>query len=142
MTWNPHNQNDFITLNDTALRMWDSRKDPNSPIVSIEAAHSQGVRDADFNPNRSHFIATCGDDRFVRIWDMRNPKESLIHLCHHYHWVWGVMYNRFHDQLLLSCGSDAKVNLESIVSLSSSQAIPDNEANTKAPISPQEVELP
>jgi len=33
--------------------------------------------------------------------------------------VWQVQYNRFHDQLLLSSGSDASVKLWNIVSVSS-----------------------
>jgi len=33
--------------------------------------------------------------------------------------VWQVKYNRFHDQLLISSGSDSTVNLWNIVSVSS-----------------------
>jgi EARP and GARP complex-interacting protein 1 len=39
-------------------------------------------------------------------------------LQQHTHWVWCVRYNRFHDQLVLSCGSE-DVALWSVVSVSS-----------------------
>ncbi|KAG5459991.1 MAG: hypothetical protein BJ554DRAFT_8024, partial [Olpidium bornovanus] len=35
--------------------------------------------------------------------------------------VWSVSYNRYHDQLLLTTGSDCLVNLHSVVSVSSAQ---------------------
>ena len=39
-------------------------------------------------------------------------------LAQHTHWVWVVRYNQFHDQLVLSCGSE-DVALWSVVSVSS-----------------------
>ena len=37
----------------------------------------------------------------------------------HSHWVWGIRYNNFHDQLILTSSSDSQVILSSIASLSS-----------------------
>ncbi|KAJ3309999.1 Protein tssc1, partial [Blyttiomyces sp. JEL0837] len=75
--------------------------------------------DLDFNPNKSYYLSSCGDDGKVRIWDTRNLKEPLKEVGNHSHWVWSVSFNLFHDQLLLSSGSDCQVNLENLVSISS-----------------------
>lgn len=50
---------------------------------------------------------------------MRKLSSPLKILTSHTHWVWSVKYNKFHDQLLLSSGTDSSVNLWSIVSISS-----------------------
>ena len=31
-------------------------------IYSMENAHTQLVRDLDFNPNKQYYMASCGDD--------------------------------------------------------------------------------
>ena len=72
----------------------------------------------------SFFLCVCvssagGEDRKLRIWDLRKPDQALTVLGAHSHWVWTVKYNRFHDQLLLSAGSSSSVNLWSVVSVSS-----------------------
>ena len=55
----------------------------------------------------------------MTVWDVRNQAESLHSRRQHSHWVWSVRYNTYHDQLVLSAGSDSKVVLSSIASLSS-----------------------
>jgi len=45
----------------------------------------------------------------VKFWDIRNLSAPVKILAGHSHWVWSARYNPFHDQLLLSCGSDNMV---------------------------------
>jgi WD40 repeat protein len=108
----------------------------------IENAHNQLVRDIDFNPNKPYILVSSGDDGKTKFWDVRKPTECLKILNDHSHWyvhhvfiifkigyliyqyliisrVWGVRYNPFHDQLLLTCSSDNRVVLNSIPSISS-----------------------
>lgn len=40
-------------------------------------------------------------------------------LLNHSHWIWSIRYNQFHDQLVLTCSSDSRVNLTRIASLAS-----------------------
>ena len=61
-----------------------------------------------------------GDDGLVKFWDTRNCGSPLLAMANHTHWVWGVRYNQFHDQLLISGGGDSEVALFSVGSLSSS----------------------
>uniref|UniRef100_A0A1I8ES35 WD_REPEATS_REGION domain-containing protein n=1 Tax=Wuchereria bancrofti TaxID=6293 RepID=A0A1I8ES35_WUCBA len=86
---------------------------------SIKNVNSPRVRNLDFNPNVEHIVATCGDDFRVTLWDIRKVDMPLKVLQDHRHWVWCVKFNPFHDQLLLSAGSDARLFLNSVESLSS-----------------------
>lgn len=116
--WNlHHNFSQIATCNDTAIRGWDLKSMKQTFV--IDNAHSQLVRDIDFNPNKQYYIASCGDDCKTKIWDIRKSNECLKTLSNHSHWVWSVRYNTFHDQLLLTCSSDNRVILNSIASLSS-----------------------
>jgi WD40 repeat protein len=83
------------------------------------AAHNGNIRDLDYNPNKPYTLLTCGDDRKLKIWDLRKPEKPLVTLCGHSHWVWTAKYNPSHDQLILSGGSDNLVNLWRIASCSS-----------------------
>lgn len=117
--WNPHNgANQFVTLNENNVRGWDFRS-PANAAWSILSAHSQIIRDLDFNANRQYFLSTCGDDGYMKFWDIRLPTEPVLSRMEHSHWVWNIRINRFHDQLVLTSSSDSRVILYSIASISS-----------------------
>ncbi|XP_052860778.1 EARP-interacting protein homolog [Anopheles cruzii] len=113
-----HQGNQFIALHDCSVRSYDVR-DPNHCVWSIEEAHSQLVRDLDCNPNKQCHIVTGGDDGVLKVWDFRNTKEHVFARNDHHHWIWSVRFNTYHDQLLLSSGSDGKVLLTCAGSVSS-----------------------
>ncbi|KAK0090614.1 hypothetical protein PV325_010580 [Microctonus aethiopoides] len=117
--WNPHNGcNQFVTLNDNNVRGWDLRN-PSNEAWAIISAHSQIVRDLDFNANKQYCLSTCGDDGYMKFWDIRSTNEPIISRMEHSHWVWSIRINRFHDQLVLTSSSDSRVILCSIPSVSS-----------------------
>lgn len=76
-------------------------------------------RDLDFNANRQYFLSTCGDDGYMKFWDIRLPTEPVLSRMEHSHWVWNIRINRFHDQLVLTSSSDSRVILCNIASISS-----------------------
>ncbi len=80
------------------------------------------LRDVDFNPNKPHQLATCGDDCRVRFWDLRAPAKPLKTLSHS-HWVWAVRYHPAYDQLVISAGSDCVVKLWNVASISSQAGV-------------------
>ena len=54
------------------------------------------------------------------MWDTRAGDKGPLHSSRqHSHWVWAVRYNSYHDQLLLTAGSDSRLVLTSLASLSS-----------------------
>ena len=117
--WNPHNGcNQFATLNENNVRGWDFRN-PSDASWTILSAHSQIIRDLDFNANRQYFLSTCGDDGYMKFWDIRSPAEPVLSRMEHSHWVWNIRINRFHDQLVLTSSSDSRVILCSVASISS-----------------------
>ncbi|XP_071447895.1 EARP-interacting protein homolog [Hetaerina americana] len=117
--WNPHQSfTQFVTANDTHVRSWDLRT-PSRQVWTIEGAHSQLIRDLDFNPNRQYYMASCGDDGWTKFWDVRSPTEPVVARSDHSHWVWSVRYNPLHDQLVLTSSSDSRVILSCVASISS-----------------------
>uniref|UniRef100_A0A182UJ44 EIPR1-like beta-propeller domain-containing protein n=1 Tax=Anopheles melas TaxID=34690 RepID=A0A182UJ44_9DIPT len=113
-----HQGNHFIALHDCSIKSYDVR-DPNHVVWSIDEAHSQLVRDLDCNPNKQCHIVTGGDDGVLKVWDFRNTKEHVFARSDHHHWIWSVRFNTYHDQLILSSGSDGKVLLTCAGSVSS-----------------------
>nr|CAH0100734.1 unnamed protein product [Daphnia galeata] len=118
--WSPHHgTNQIAVAMETNLQIIDLRSINKGSIYNIENAHNEPIRDLDFNPNRQYYMATCGDDGCTKFWDVRNISSPVLNRHDHYHWVWQVRYNVFHDQLVLTAGSDARVVLTSAASLSS-----------------------
>ncbi|KAI2800646.1 hypothetical protein RDWZM_009037 [Blomia tropicalis] len=109
-SWSPHfNGNLLCLVSNNNIYSKDLRS-ANS-AWNIPQAHSQTVRDIDFNPNSQYYIASCGDDCEVKFWDIRNVTKPALKMLHHSHWLWSVRYNSFHDHLVLTSSSDGNVNL-------------------------------
>lgn len=117
----PHaNGNNLSTVSGVDISVWDLRTSTQKAALTVAGAHKYGyIRDLDYNPNRTQVVATGGDDRLVKFWDLRNTTEPLRVLAGHHHWVSCVKFNRFHDQLLMSGGTDSFVNLWRVSSISS-----------------------
>ncbi|GJQ80746.1 hypothetical protein Trydic_g9338 [Trypoxylus dichotomus] len=116
--WNPHQgYNQFTTATETHLKTYDIRS--GQLAWHIEGVHSQLLRDLDYNLNKQYHLATCGDDGFVKIWDFRQTSQPVYSRSDHSHWVWCVRFNPFHDQLILTASSDARVLISSAASVSS-----------------------
>nr|CAB3267313.1 protein TSSC1-like [Phallusia mammillata] len=117
--WNPHHgAKQFAVATGQNISTWDVRSQ--TQAFKIENAHGQLVRDLDYNPNKQYHIVTCGDDCLVKFWDVREPTLPVSVLSEdHSHWVWAARFNPFHDQLILSGGSDSRVVLYNKASISS-----------------------
>ena len=125
LKWDPHHVDQFGAAMNDGIYLWDLRSGQAS--ITRKHAHAECVRDFDYNPNKPCHLATGGDDGQVKFWDVRKLKIPLKTVSDHTHWVWCVEYNRFHDQLLISAGSDRNVNLWRISSISSARLIELNE---------------
>ena len=124
VAWDPHSNGDTVAVTrGSAVHLLDLRHDTSIPSGMVEsfAAHRfNTVLDMDFNPNKPYVMATAGQDGLVQFWDLRAAKQPLT-VCRggHSHWVQSVQYNPFHDQLVLSSGTDSICNLWRISSISS-----------------------
>lgn len=106
--------------------------------------HRYGITDLDYNPNKPNLLVTSGKDGLLKFWDLRKTgsghydvngggeedilvggerkkkqRPLLVARGGHRHWSTRVLYNPFHDQLVLSAGSDCLVNLWRISTISS-----------------------
>jgi len=108
--------------------------------------HRYGITDLDYNPNKPNIIVTSGKDGLLKFWDLRKTgshyydfgggdgdgddtiisgvgkkkqRPVLVTRGGHRHWTTCVSYNPFHDQLVLSGGTDSLVNLLRMSSISS-----------------------
>lgn len=139
-SWDPHNTNLCAVTTGPSVAIVDNRT---SQIeLTLKQCHKFGVTDLDHNPNKPNILSTCGQDSLVKFWDLRytmssstafddltnkGSSSSLGKKYHplrilqggHTHWIPRIQYNSFHDQLLLSGGSDGIVNLWRISSISS-----------------------
>ena len=136
--FDPHHSSLLVTSDNNNIRLWDLRDSSlhSSAQLSIINAHYSTIRDIDYNPNKPYHIVSGGEDRILNIFDLRkvnkginnnsnnsnnnnnNNNRSLCQLASHSHWVWSVKYNPYHDQLILSCGTEL-INLWCLVSYSS-----------------------
>jgi len=124
--WDPHSPSTCVASHQSDLHFLDVRKMEITTTVKQAHGHSN-IRDVDYNPNKPLTVITAGDDRKVRFWDVRNLKSPIKTLAGHSHSVCCVKYNPFHDQLLVSGGSDNIVNLWRIASCSSAPWIGSDE---------------
>eukprot|EP00640_Fibrocapsa_japonica_P003246 CAMPEP_0113935906 /NCGR_PEP_ID=MMETSP1339-20121228/2935_1 /TAXON_ID=94617 /ORGANISM="Fibrocapsa japonica" /LENGTH=337 /DNA_ID=CAMNT_0000938199 /DNA_START=363 /DNA_END=1376 /DNA_ORIENTATION=+ /assembly_acc=CAM_ASM_000762 len=135
-SWDPHHQHSFLAAHNTTIEGWDFRS-PQKSVLCVHGAHRYGICDLDHNPNRPHFVASCGKDRLLKFWDLRKPdapttSDPVKTLAGHTHWTCRAQYNRFHDQLVLSGGTDGRVNLWRVSSISSAPLLLELEGDTSS----------
>ena len=85
-------------------------------------------------------MTTAGQDGLLKFWDLRSAKQPLlVARGGHRHWVSRVSYNPFHDQLVLSAGTDSLVNLWRVSTISSAplltldESADENQSETSGP---------
>lgn len=131
LSWDPQQgANTFAVGITNTLNICDARK--MEVTETLSGAHDGNIRDIDFNPHKPNVLSTCGDDRKVKIWDLRSLARPLKILEGHSHWVWSVRYNPFHDQLLVSGGGDNAVSLWRVASCSSAPWLGSEEESPSA----------
>mmetsp|Transcript_17335 Transcript_17335/g.27079 ORF Transcript_17335/g.27079 Transcript_17335/m.27079 type:complete len:383 (-) Transcript_17335:94-1242(-) len=118
--WNPHFNEEIATLNGKSINFWDLRT--MKETMGTDSAHSQAVRDLDFNNNKPYHFVSGGDDAQIKFWDSRKLNQPITQIQGHSHWVWNVKYHDNLDQLLISSGSDEVVKLWNMNSLSSNSS--------------------
>ena len=144
--WDPHHAHEFAAVAGGDIYGYDLRL--SKTVHTIYGAHADVVMDLDYNPNKPYCLVSCGDDCMIRFWGLRMASNAVSEvgggggggggggvrsdvgraggvqaplrvLRGHSHWVRTVKYNPFHDQLVLSAGSDASSGLWRVSSISS-----------------------
>lgn len=144
MAQDPHHSDLTAVATGTRVRLVDWRVGGSSSsssgcLQSSFPNHRYGITDLDYNPNKPNMLTTSGRDGLVKFWDLRKStsiggmvggsdgsrnggrlqKPVLVARGGHRHWATRVCYNPFHDQLVLSAGTDSIVNLWRMSTISS-----------------------
>jgi WD40 repeat protein len=132
VSWDPHDSNNILATSGVDVVAFDMRCAASSTGLGvINSAHRYGVADICHNHLQPNVIVTSGMDSVMKFWDLRmhlsNSLDSpsfqppLLKTVRggHSHWMTRATYNPFHDQLVLSGGSDGIANLWRISSCSS-----------------------
>lgn len=149
MAWDPHQADVTSISTGDIVQLVDWRESPSSSPATINSHtghphHRYGITDLDYNPNKPNLLVTSGKDGLVKFWDLRKTgsghydanstgdEDNLVASARkkkqrplfvarggHRHWTTRVLYNPFHDQLVLSAGTDSLVNLWRISTISS-----------------------
>jgi len=138
LAWDPHGVHGTAVTVGSNVKILDWRAGSNTESGMIESfrAHRFGVADIDYNPNKPFVLASAGLDGLIKFWDLRKAKAPLLTARGgHTHYAWNVKYNPFHDQLVLSTGTDSTVNLWRVSTISSAPLLvdADDASETSAP---------
>jgi WD40 repeat protein len=143
MAWDPHHADITAVSAGTMVQLVDWREPPTSSSNTSCPHHRYGVTDLDYNPNKPHMLVTSGKDGLIKFWDLRKASSSYQDDDHpssakprlkkqhplmvarggHRHWATRVSFNPFHDQLVLSGGTDTVVNLWRMSTISSAPLV-------------------
>mmetsp|Transcript_17275 Transcript_17275/g.21110 ORF Transcript_17275/g.21110 Transcript_17275/m.21110 type:complete len:579 (+) Transcript_17275:69-1805(+) len=110
---NPNKPNVLSTCGlDALVKFWDLRYTSSSSSSAFDDHHLEAVQNEELVPSSpsSNLSASAN-------WMRQQPLRILR--GGHTHWTTKVKYNKFHDQLLLSGGTDGMVNLWRVSSISS-----------------------
>ncbi|KAL3797064.1 hypothetical protein ACHAW5_007565 [Stephanodiscus triporus] len=134
VSWDPHDTNHILATSGVDVVAYDMRCSASSSgLGAIRSAHRYGVADVCHNHLQSNVVVTAGMDGVMKFWDLRMHLSSsgndndlsfpppMLKAVRggHSHWTTRAIYNPFHDQLVLSGGSDGIANLWRISSCSS-----------------------
>lgn len=81
LSWNPLKKGYLMSgSDDQKACIWDISAVTNNsvnvePLVSLNAAHSSIIEDVAWNHFDQNIFTTVGDDKKMKIWDMRDPKR-------------------------------------------------------------------
>jgi WD40 repeat protein len=123
VVWDPHSSPFCLartvpTTRSNGVVLWDARA--SADTTTISGAAQQGILDLDYNPNRPHVLVTAGRNGTAQFWDLRQAAHPLATARGgHSHYAASVQYNPFHDQLVLTTGTDRVTNLWRMSSCSS-----------------------
>jgi hypothetical protein len=139
-SWDPHNTHMCAVTLGTNIAIVDFRT-PSKVVNGLKSCHRLGVMDVDYNSVKPMVLCSSGQDSLIKFWDLRftssyytndQPTQNSGDIADwsihqplkiirggHTHWANVVKYNSFHDQLILSGGTDGICNLWRMSSISS-----------------------
>mmetsp|Transcript_7124 Transcript_7124/g.11737 ORF Transcript_7124/g.11737 Transcript_7124/m.11737 type:complete len:481 (+) Transcript_7124:109-1551(+) len=119
MSWNPNNPAIFAASSDTGVIMfYDVRKGSQTKPLFTIGAHDGEVGGVCFNPSSRypHMLASCSEDKTVKIWDLRSKPVCIEKKEMKIGQVLTIEFNKEDPEILAAGGSEGKVALWDIAS--------------------------
>ncbi|XP_055382485.1 peroxisomal targeting signal 2 receptor [Condylostylus longicornis] len=119
LDWNKFNHWMLATGgSDGLIRCWDIRniKD-DSPVYEFLGSELMAIRKIKYSQCLPNILATTSFDCTTRIWDIENQEESIQILKDHDECIYGLDWSYNRDDLIVDCGWDSKININSVTSL-------------------------
>ncbi|KAI4470715.1 glutamate-rich wd repeat-containing protein 1 [Holotrichia oblita] len=114
LQWSPNERNVLASCSvDKSIRVWDTRAPPNkSCMITADASHESDVNVISWNKNEP-FIASGGDDGFLKVWDLRRfvSKTPVAIFKHHTAPVTSVEWHATDSAVFASAGEDNQIAL-------------------------------
>ncbi|KAH7725181.1 WD-repeat protein [Aphelenchoides avenae] len=118
--WSPHRPGMTAVGADSDALLVDVRSnDIRTLPTSSHWINSPQVLAVDFHPANEHQMVTAGSDCNISVWDLRRSEKPEKTLFVHQHWIWSVAYATKDGATLLSSGSDGRVTLTDLSTISS-----------------------
>eukprot|EP01090_Pellita_catalonica_P014835 TRINITY_DN3873_c0_g1_i1.p1 TRINITY_DN3873_c0_g1~~TRINITY_DN3873_c0_g1_i1.p1 ORF type:complete len:375 (+),score=62.35 TRINITY_DN3873_c0_g1_i1:65-1189(+) len=96
-----------------AIKVLDLRKGDRKDCVVWRRAngHDSTIHDVKWNPFVPHWLATCGGDGLIHLWDLRYGKNPVVTLEGHTNTVTHLAWSRHRAEMLTSAGSDGSLKV-------------------------------
>lgn len=123
LAWSPHKEGNLITgSEDTTVCLWDvqsvlmtkgSTNGTQIKPVTIFAGHEDVVEDVDWHHRDPNLIGSVGDDKTIRIWDVRENGKGPVHTVVDAHAgdINSIAFNPVNEFLLATGSADKTVAL-------------------------------
>ena len=112
--WSPNEENVLASCSvDKSIRIWDCRAAPSQACqLTVPNSHESDVNVIDWNANEP-FIASGGDDGYLKIWDLRQfaKGQPVATFKHHAAPVTSVEWHHTDPTVLASSGADDQIAL-------------------------------
>ena len=114
VVWSPNEENVLASCSvDKSIRIWDCRAAPHQACkLTVPNSHESDVNVIDWNANEP-FIASGGDDGYLKIWDLRQFEKGqpVATFKHHAAPVTSVEWHHADPTVLATSGADDQIAL-------------------------------
>ena len=114
VVWSPNEENVLASCSvDKSIRIWDCRAAPNQACkLTVPNSHESDVNVIDWNANEP-FIASGGDDGYLKIWDLRQLEKGqpVAAFKHHAAPVTSVEWHHADPTVIATSGADDQIAL-------------------------------